>query len=279
MAAAIKWRIGPSDNPQSPTRSVRTVSFTPAGPPRPPGCYFPTPPRVPPARACYLLHLQASQDYVYTIRTDLAKELGCPGAPVIEARVSQHIEIVNEQQPVKVMGNFPSLLTSSLSRMTATGLAGFEGMLVPSRVTIVRQSSGAILVDNPDREQACAGGPVPAKKLDNRDCGRRVLPRVAVVLGYDGPGRFKTLIDGTMSPYRHCELNDEAGPGQPVDWQTTYQSVATGTRPSSALTRRLFYGTPVGKSFSSRGGYDDPATPGFAPHKRGNVTLSFKRLS
>jgi hypothetical protein len=280
MAAAIRWRIGPRDNPQSATRSVRTVSFTPAGPPRPPGCYFATPARVPAARACYLLQLRASEDYVYTIRTDLAKELGCPGAPVIEARVSQRIEILTEQQPVKVMGNFPSLLTSSLGRLTGTGLLGLEGLLVPSRVTIVRQSSGTVLIGNPDREQACAGGPVPVKKLDNGDCGRRVLPRVAVVVGYDGPGRFKTSIDGTLRPYRHCELNDEAGAGQPVEWQTIYQSVATGTRrPSSALARRLFYGTPVGKTFSSRGGYDDPATAGFAPHRRGSVVLSFERLS
>jgi hypothetical protein len=48
-----------------------------------------------------------------------------------------------------------------------------------------------------------------------------------------------------------------ASAGQPVEWQTISHSVATGTR--------LFYGTPVGKSFSSRG--YDPTTPGVAPRE------------
>ena len=113
MAAAIRWHFGPNDKPQSPGRSVCTVSFTPAPRPKPLGCDFPTDIPLPRTRACYSLQIRASQDYVYTQRVDLRAELGCPGAPVIEARVVQRVEIASEEQSVKVLGNFPSLATTS----------------------------------------------------------------------------------------------------------------------------------------------------------------------
>ena len=108
MAAVIRYRIGPGDNPQSPSRAVRTVSFAQRPPPTPLGCDFPTG-RLGPARACYAVRIRASELYAHVFHADLREELGCPGAPVIEARVSQSIEFVSKEQPVAVLGQFPVL--------------------------------------------------------------------------------------------------------------------------------------------------------------------------
>ena len=180
---------------------------------------------------------------------------------------------------MKVVGEFPVLLTTSGGGVWASGLRqGADGLLFPSRVTIVRNVNGAVLVGNPDREIACAGGPVPIYQLEAADCGRRVLSSVRLIFSYNGPGRFKTFIDGTMQPYRHCELNDEAGPSEVVQWEPIDQALATGDRPRRewmALARRRLYGTPVGGSFVLRGSY---ASPGDTV-RRGTVVLSFRRLS
>ena len=279
MAATIRWRWGPNDNPQSPSRAVRTVSFTRPPPPKPLTCNFPPIPQLGPVRACYAVRIRATEEYAYTLRADLREELGCPGAPVVEANVSQRIEIVSGEQPVQVRGEFPVLLTTSGGHVWASGLRqGADGLLFRSRVTIVRNASGAVLDGNPDREIACAGGPVPVHELESADCGRRVLEKVRLILSYDGPGRFKTFVDGTMQPYRHCELNDEAGPNEVVQWVPIFQAVAAGEhsrREAMALTRRLFERTRVGGSFVLRGSYASPGNP----VKRGTVVLSFRRLS
>jgi hypothetical protein len=281
--AVINYQPWPNEDPparQGPWQERRVLRFGPPVASRPPPitCNFPDLPGLPAARACYTVRIQAEESDFGRRHVDLRKLYGCPGAPVIDAEVSQTIRIESKLQSLKVLGNFPSLETQSGGKTWGTGLyREGNGLRFPSTITVVRTASGAELETAPDRETACAGGPVPTRKLEQADCGKRVFASYPVLLNYNGPGHFKTYLEDPLQPYHHCEILTEAGGDELVEWQWINQAVARGSGlPWMALTRKLFYGTKVGKGFVLRGGYYHQYSAGFA---KGTVTLTFTRLS
>jgi hypothetical protein len=286
VTAGLNYEPAPGDNsPRTvgPFQAANTVRFAPArpssvSPPRV-SCSFPNLPGMPQTRACYSVRIRANEASIGTRHLDLRKQYNCAGAPVFDARVSQRITIESNLQPLKVFGNFPSLLTWSGGKASATGYRDAPGLSFPSRVTIVRTATGRVLEDEAgvDPATVCAGGPVPARKLVNADCGKRAFASSPVILTYNGPGQFKTYFENPWQPYRQCELLTEAGGGELVEWRPIYKSVALGQKLArEKLTRRRFYRTRVGQRFVVQGGYVERHTFGV---ERGSVALTFTRLS
>ena len=176
---------------------------------------------------------------------------------------------------MKAFGAFPVLETRSAGRTSSSGFARFgpeyAGLQFPSTLTVVRTAHGELLEENPDPATACAGGPVPTRRLVTEDCGTRVFRRHHVVLGYNGPRQFKVDFDG-VQPFRRCDLGGEAGAAEGVQWTPIYFAGNKG-RP---LNRRTLYRTRIGRTVTFRGSYRRQHQYGA---ETGQVTLSFRRIS
>jgi hypothetical protein len=285
MSAGVNYQPSPNENPppgtrQGPYRVEHIVRFF--GPKTRPakiakiGCGFPGLPNSPRMRACYAVRIRGVETVAWSRTTDLRKVFGCSGAPVITGGASQSIAFVSGVQPAKVFGTFPVLETRSGGKTSSSGFARFgpeySGLQFLSKLTVVRNAHGELLEEDPDPETACAGGPVPTRRLVTADCGKRVFARYRVVLSYNGPGHFKVFLDDPLQLFRRCDLGGEAGGAELVEWTPIYFAGSKG-RP---LNRKTFYRTRIGRTVVFRGSYRRQHQFGA---ETGQVTVSFTRLS
>jgi hypothetical protein len=282
MSAGVNYQPSANDNPpsgtrQGPYRAERIVRFfAPKSRSAKIGCGFPALPNAPRTRACYAVRIRGAETLAWSRSTDLRKVFGCPGAPVITGGASQRVAFASSVQPVKVLGAFPVLETRSAGKTSSTGFARFgpeySGLQFPSTLTVVRNAHGELLEEDPDRETACAGGPIPTRRLVTADCGKRVFRRHRVVLSYNGPSQFKVFLVDPLQPFRLCDLGGEAGGAELVEWTPIYFAGSKG-RP---LNRKTLYKTRIGRIVVFRGSYRRQRQFGA---ETGQVSLSFRRLS
>jgi hypothetical protein len=282
MSAGVNYQPSPNENPprgtrQGPYQVERIVRFfAPKTRTAKIGCGFPGLPNSPRTRACYAVRIGGAETIAWSRTTDLRQVFGCPGAPVITGGASQRIAFVSSVQPMKVFGAFTVLETRSSGKTSSSGYARFWpeyfGLQFLGKLTVVRNAHGELLEEDPDPATACAGGPVPTRRLVTADCGKRVFARYRLVLSYDGPGRFKVFLVDPLQLFRRCDLGGEAGGAELVEWTPIYFAGSKG-RP---LNRKTLYRTRIGRTVVFRGSYRRQHQFGA---ETGQVTVSFTRLS